>query len=199
MSKNVKKIFVVLVSPDENSPVLTLCREFVKNCLSKGIEVDIVDLYKEEEFSPLFYPGEKNDTKSMEYQIRISKSSLIAFFYPIWWENIPGILKSFVEKVFTRGFGYFKYKDKNKGLLSEKNVLAVGINTEPTWKNRFLFGNIINNWWERVFFKNTEVKGKSLVFGNIVSVDDKNFLKAEKDLEKITARLNSEESVLDLF
>jgi putative NADPH-quinone reductase len=202
MSENIKKIFVVLVSADESSPTFSLCKNFVRDCLSKGIEVDVVDLYKEnkdDEFNPLFYPEEKEDTKSLEYQIRISKASLIVFFYPIWWENIPGILKTFIEKVFTRGFAYFKYKNKYRGFLKEKRVLAVGLNSEPTWKNQFLFGNIINNWWEKVFFRNTESKGKSIVFGNIINSEDKNYLKTEREIEKITAKLNSEDSVLDLF
>lgn len=62
--------------------------------------------------------------KEQEY---ISWADQITFIYPIWWTGMPGIMKGYIDRVFSYGFAYCYDQGIQKGLLEGK--LTVIINT----------------------------------------------------------------------
>jgi NAD(P)H dehydrogenase (quinone) len=202
MSKKIKKIIVILSNPDyeedQRSNLLTkLCKKFLDSVQNKGCEVDFIDLYKEQDFNPLYSP-ESKDTKVLEYQIRIKEADAIVFFHPVWFSFMPAILKGFLDKVFVAGFAFKSDKEIKTGLL-EKKLLVFTTDDRPSWENRFLYRDILGNFWSKAFADKCGMKSKIHRFGKIRTVKDKTILKWEKQVEKTAFNLASQDSLLDLI
>jgi len=105
----------------------------VSNILKeKNEEVKIVDLYMKN-FNPVLSEKElilANKGESLPeikiYQKKIVDSNRIIFVYPIWWSQMPAMMKGFIDRVFTKGFAYTINDDGSpNGLLSDKKVVAI--------------------------------------------------------------------------
>ncbi len=100
-----------------------------KRLKEKGINYDLVDLYREN-FGPVLKPSEHYTSghreiapEVIEIQKKIKDVKKLVFIYPTWWQNIPSILKGFIDRVFTPHFAY-KYKGKiPRGLLKGKKAI----------------------------------------------------------------------------
>lgn len=97
----------------------------------KGHEVIVRDLYKLN-FQPVLKP---EDTASMKAgkipadikteQDLINESDVIIFIYPIWWSNMPAILKGYLDRVFSFGFAYTAGDQGAVPLLKGKRGLII--------------------------------------------------------------------------
>jgi NAD(P)H dehydrogenase (quinone) len=83
---------------------------------NKCIKFQILDLYQMN-FDPFLKPdehytsGDKNITsENKKIQELIGNERNFIFIYPTWWNNLPAILKGFIDRVFTPGFA-FKYEN----------------------------------------------------------------------------------------
>ncbi|MFB8734752.1 NAD(P)H-dependent oxidoreductase [Bacillus sp. SL00103] len=52
---------------------------------------------------------------SKNYQEKLNQSTELIFIFPVWWWDLPAILKGFIDKVMLRGFAFLE--DKNTGAL----------------------------------------------------------------------------------
>jgi putative NADPH-quinone reductase len=182
-----------------DSVVSRLCKIFAENCQNQDITVDLVDLYKESDFNPILYPNEQ-ETKILEYQIRIRRAQMIVFFHPIWLGGVPAILKGFLEKTFTSGFAFKTYKGIQEGLLSEKRALVVAVGHDPDWKYRFLQANSLQNFWERAVFQPCGMIGQFILFGGLRQASDQKLKNWEQKMKKISKNLNNPQKFsLELF
>lgn len=109
--------------------------EVEKIAIQKGHEIRFIDLYSDK-FNPVlelpdieysFMGGDAPDDVKM-YQEHISWADHITFVYPIWWEQMPAILKGFIDRVFTNGYAFIYDEDGSTGLLVGKSVQLI-INT----------------------------------------------------------------------
>ena len=55
----------------------------------------------------------------------ISWAECITFIYPIWWTGLPGILKGYIDRVFSYGFAYSYSSGLQEGLLSGKQSMII--------------------------------------------------------------------------
>lgn len=62
-----------------------------------------------------FHKGETPDQLVKDYQKKLSQSTELIFIFPVWWWDLPAILKGFIDKVMLRGFAFLE--DKNTGAL----------------------------------------------------------------------------------
>ena len=156
-----------------------------------GQEVTVRDLYKLG-FQPVLMP---EDTASMKEgkipedikteQNFITEAEGIIFIYPIWWSNMPAILKGYLDRVFSFGFAY-TYGDQGpvpllkgkKGLIintygaAEEQYEKIGMNAAfKTTMDVGVFG-----------FTGIEAVDH-LLFGSVTVVDDAT---RKKMLEKIS-------------
>jgi putative NADPH-quinone reductase len=92
-----------------NAKILTA----VKQGLGKK-QFEVLDLYKLK-FNPLVTEVEYNrmitrdrtisaDVRNLQNKITAAKT--LIFIYPVWWYNMPAMLKGFMDRVFTPGFAY---------------------------------------------------------------------------------------------
>lgn len=59
-------------------------------------------------------------------QEKIQRSDALAFIYPVWWSDCPGILKGWFDRVWTNGYAYFY--DENvgrKSFIKPKKALVI--------------------------------------------------------------------------
>ena len=95
----------------------------------KGDEVKIIDLYGDK-FNPILeFPDieymfmEKeapDDVKN--YQELVTWADHLTVVYPLWWGQMPAMLKGFIDRVFANGFA-FAYTEKGpEGLLGGKTA-----------------------------------------------------------------------------
>lgn len=102
----------------------------------------VIDLYNDE-FNPVFSAEElklfnKGDTPYelvKEYQKKLSQATELIFIFPVWWWDLPAILKGFIDKVMLSGFAFIEDKKTGdlKGLLTNIRKTTV-ISTSTTDK-----------------------------------------------------------------
>jgi NAD(P)H dehydrogenase (quinone) len=156
---NENKILIIYAHPWGQSFNHAILDSVKKALDEKKSNYDIIDLNKEK-FNPVYGQEELAlyskakflDPKIGEYQKKIENSSSLIFIFPIWWADMPAILKGFLEKVFLPGWAY---TPTNSGMLHGKLTnlkKAVVITTmgSPKIYYNFILGNpikkiLINN------------------------------------------------------
>lgn len=98
-------------------------------------EIKIIDLYGDL-FSPVFNlldveyaeGGKSIPADVKEYQDLVAWADHYSFVFPLWWGQMPAMMKGFMDRVLTNGFA-FQFDDNGyKALLSDKTA-KVFINT----------------------------------------------------------------------
>ena len=119
--------------------------------ISKGRDILLIDLNKdgfnpvlEERDLALFSRGESKDEKIKEYQKHLKKSDEVIFIFPIWWYEMPAILKGFMDKVMLKDFAYKETALGLKCLLTHvKKTTVITTSEYPTWYLNLFGGNYI--------------------------------------------------------
>jgi NAD(P)H dehydrogenase (quinone) len=60
-------------------------------------------------------------------QQNITDANYIWVVFPVWWTNMPAILKGYIDRVFLNGFAYTMKGDQPIGLLHGKKVVIIWI------------------------------------------------------------------------
>ena len=145
-----------------------------------GHETKIIDLYGDQ-FNPVlefpdiqysFMDGEAPDDVE-KYQEDISWADHITFVYPLWWEQMPAMLKGFIDRVFTNGYAYTYDDNGPKGLLIDKSVQLI-INTGNTSEYLSQSGmhGAIKKVVEVGIFEFCGMDVKTIFFGNVALGSD---------------------------
>ncbi|MCE4052088.1 NAD(P)H-dependent oxidoreductase [Bacillus sp. Au-Bac7] len=113
---------IVYVHPWEGSFNHAILTSITNDLEDKREKFQVIDLYKDE-FNPvftseelkLFNRGETPYELVKEYQKKLSQATELIFIFPVWWWDLPAILKGFIDKVMLSGFGFLE--DKQTGAL----------------------------------------------------------------------------------
>lgn len=129
--------------------------------------------------SELYSAGQKEvSEQNLDFQRKIKAADRLLFIYPTWWQNMPAILKGFIDRVFTGGFGFVYIKGIPIGQLKNKKAAAFTSSGGPAIYTRFF----TNSSSLRVLLKHVlgfcGMQTKGFLLGNA------------RDLEKNKARLN---------
>lgn len=202
MSRYVSNVLLVLASPfDDNDKRLNqignLCHYFGEQIISKGVNVDSLDLYKEKEFLSGEYL-DSNASKVLEYQIRINKADMIVIFHPVWLDSVPAVLKGWLENVLTNNFAYRTENRLPVQLLGSKKCLVVAFDERQKFQSQVLFGNQLENFWDKTIFGLTGLQGKTNVFYGLRSANDKDLENWKQKISTLAHRIKIKPSILDL-
>ncbi len=129
------KHLIIYTHLNPNSFTKAVVNEVEKISNDIGHETKIIDLYGDKfnpvlEFSDIeysFMDGEA-PTDVKHYQDKITWAEHITFVYPLWWGQMPAMLKGFIDRVFAHGYAYTYDENGPKGLLNDKSVQLI-INT----------------------------------------------------------------------
>ena len=141
-----------------------------------GRPYDVVDLYADG-FDPrmpaeelaLFTEGGTLDPLVSHYQKLIEGASRIIVICPIWWSEVPSIVKGFVDKVMKQNWAYYPTATGVKGRLTHiQQVLVLTTSTAPTWFLRRFCGNYVGSVFLGAVLKQLGMGGRSWVnFGKV--------------------------------
>ena len=131
-----------------NHAILQRVRELLE---SKGKAYKLIDLYADG-FNPaytkeelaLFNQGKALDPLVLHYQEILKKTDRLIFIFPIWWADMPAIVKGFEDKVFLKTLAYNPTPTGIKGCLTQiREAVVITTSTAPTWYLKFFCGNVI--------------------------------------------------------
>lgn len=133
------KVLIIYAHPDPESFNHAILEQIKCGLKNGNHEVQIIDLYAEN-FNPVLrYDRNSNgnslatDNETENYRILISQADHLIFVYPVWWYNVPAILKGFFDRVLVSGFAYTNEGKIPKGLLVNKSAWAVYTIDSPSW------------------------------------------------------------------
>ncbi|GAA4850735.1 NAD(P)H-dependent oxidoreductase [Algivirga pacifica] len=129
-------------------------------------EYQVIDLNKDN-FDPvlrekdlaLYAKGQTTDELVIKYQEMLKNTEELIFVFPIWWYDIPAILKGFIDKVMLKDFSYVETKTGLKGLLTHiKKTKVITTSEVPTWYLTLLGGNTIKKTFIKASLKGIGLK-----------------------------------------
>lgn len=174
------KKLIVLAHQHEGSFNHAILDQVESTLKEKGHEVVVRDLYKLN-FQPVLKPEDTDAMKTgnipediKREQDFITESDVIVFIYPIWWSNMPAILKGYLDRVFSFGFAYTIGEQGAVPLLKGKKGMI--INTYGAAEEHY------ESIGMNAAFKTTMDVGvfgftgiepvEHLLFGEVTAVDD---------------------------
>jgi len=130
------KTLIINAYPGETGLSTFLSKKYYSNLKKSKNEVKILNLYGLK-FDKILHNGynhnqflEKDLQKSQKL---ISWADELVFFYPIWWGEMPSLLRSFFERTFIPGFAFKYEKSEKKKLLKGKKAKIFATAGGPKW------------------------------------------------------------------
>lgn len=131
-------VTIVFAHPWHGSFNKAILDTIVDNLHAQKRACQIIDLskdgfnpvYTEKELA-LYSSGKYDDPLIEKYQEMLKKTDEIIFIYPIWWSDMPAILKGFFDKVFLRDFA-FNYENGWTPLLNINKTTIVTTSEQET-------------------------------------------------------------------
>lgn len=127
------KILTVVSHPRVHSLTFSVAARFTQGLNDAGHETEMLDLHRSG-FNPILWEADEPDWSSdskiyspeVEAEIeRMKKHDALAYIFPIWWYNLPAMLKGYIDRVWNNGFAYGSNK------LHHKKVLWLGLAAAP--------------------------------------------------------------------
>lgn len=189
-----KNILIIYAHPGpagQHAYFLETVKHILETKKSENLNYEILDLYALD-YEPrlknneLYSAGNREigaDTEN--FQTKIKAASALLFIYPTWWQNVPAILKGFLDKTFVSGFAYRYEGSLPVGLLKGKKAAAFTATGQPRWFNflikrdrslKVLLNDVLN-------FSGIKTKGFSL--GNSRALTDKRKVALEKKAARV--------------
>lgn len=126
---------IIFTHPDnKGSHNAAILKHVTGRLKMKFAEFEVIDLYADG-FDPAFRTTREPAAKAAlvkKYQTLVAKAERLIFISPVWWYNIPAMLKGFIEHVFHSGFAYdFALSSDSTHVLEKKlkGKTAIVINT----------------------------------------------------------------------
>ena len=184
------KIQIIYAHPFDESFNKAILDNTIEGLKHAGHEYDLIDLNKEG-FNPIltreelaqYSEGKYLDPKVGEYLSKIKKAEHLVFIFPIWWGDVPAILKGFFDKVFLKKETY-----EIKGMMPVPKLKGRSATLISTMNgSRFFY-----NWFWKAPVKQTVIKCtlklcgikpmKWIEFQQVVSTSD---TKRERMLDRV--------------
>lgn len=181
------KILIIYAHPEtKKSHNQEILNNVLKKLDSRKIDYKIFDLYRMK-FNPVLKKEELSKNHVLEKEIiniqkEIKKRNKLIFIYPIWWGNMPSILKGFCDRVFTRDFAYIYRNSIPQGLLKGKKAYIFATSGAPDIYN-FFTCNKFTKGLKKDVLSFCGIKTKNYIFGNSLNLE-KNRKKIKEKIYK---------------
>lgn len=180
---------IILAHPWHGSLNKSILDTVVEGLNQAKKKYNVIDLNKDN-FNPtmtekelsLFSKGNYADPLVGKYQEVLKETDELILIFPIWWFDMPAILKGFFDKVMLKDFAYIETSTGLKGLLTNiKKTTIITTSNSPKWYIQYFAGNPIKG-----LLINTNLKGMGIKNAHWFHCGD---IKKES-LEKRTKFLN---------
>lgn len=189
-----KKIFIIECNPKkEHSKRRVYVQTYIDEAKSCGHEVRIINLY-DLNIDYLRFSGDNAD-HSLTGELKQAQDNLIwadqlVITYPIWCFAIPAILKSFIERTFSRDI-IWKISEKGpQPILKNKTAVIMQSYDMPSIFMKYFLGDVPFKFWKVLLEKWCGFKiEKRFDLDCINSVSEKTKQKRLNDIKKFIAKL----------
>lgn len=176
------KKLVILAHPKKTSFSHALANEVQRVSQTQGHSIEILDLYDTDLKQDFLAFGDdqptEKDTITQAIQSKIAAADELIFVFPIWWGDMPAILKNFWDCNFTAGFAFqYTSNGKSEGLLKGKTAHVIATSGAPSFFYKVLLH--IQLLWKMNRIEFCGIKQKSFtVFGDVgrSATDTKKYL-----------------------
>jgi len=129
---------VIVTHPRLASFTMSVAKAYSEAAGTVGHDVILRDLYRMN-FAPCLEAGEVPGATGFapgpdvvsERQL-LSDVSVFAFFYPLWMNAQPAMLKGYIDRVFGMGFAYGAGRGGNEPLLKGRKMISFTSSGAPT-------------------------------------------------------------------
>ena len=128
---------LIIAHPNPASFTATMAKAYAEATIANGHEVLTRDLYAIG-FDPRLgadeIPGPRGFAPHEDVRAEramLADVDVFAFFYPVWFNAPPAILKGYIDRVFGMGFGYGMGEGGNAPLLSGRRLISVSSSGAP--------------------------------------------------------------------
>ena len=131
-----ERILIVLGHPLTQSFCGALAKAYAQGATRGGAKVEILNL-GELDFNPVLmgYGAQEDEPDLAHARELVLWAQHIVWVFPIWWGNMPALLKGFIDRLFLPRWA-FLYEDGEtlpKGLLSGRTSTLITTMDSPTW------------------------------------------------------------------
>lgn len=98
-------VLIVYAHPDPHSLNGALKDYAVAHLQAAGHAVQVSDLYAMQ-WQPALEAGETPGPEVLREQQKLLWADTVIFQFPLWWFTMPAIMKGWVDRVYSYGFGY---------------------------------------------------------------------------------------------
>ncbi|WP_046226128.1 NAD(P)H oxidoreductase [Paenibacillus dauci] len=105
------RIKLVVAHPRKNSLTFAVMNRFIDGLKENGHQIDVLDLYNDG-FDALYSAEDEYEWKNPEKVFaplvqkemdRVIAADAFVFVFPIWWYNMPSIMKTYLDRVWNIG------------------------------------------------------------------------------------------------
>ena len=137
------RLAVIVAHPRRRSFTVAMAEAFATAAREAGAEVALRDLYRLR-FDPRLRADEMPDHLGARVRPDVARerdaiagSDIFAFFYPLWFNATPAMMKGYVDRVFGMDFGYAARRGGNEPLLGGRKMVTFTSSGAPQdWVER---------------------------------------------------------------
>ncbi|WP_027701270.1 NAD(P)H-dependent oxidoreductase [Metaclostridioides mangenotii] len=157
---------IILAHPWHGSFNKSILDTIIKRLEKNNKYYTLIDLNKDN-FNPvlteselaLYSRGEHKDPLVEKYQKILKETEELIIIFPIWWFDVPAILKGFLDKVMLKDFAYIETSTGLKGLLTNiKKTTVITTSNSPKWYLKYFAGNPIKGLLIKTNLKGVGIK-----------------------------------------
>lgn len=131
MEESALRIAVIVTHPRRRSFTVAMAEAFTEAARGQGAEVVERDLYRLR-FDPRLHADEMPDHLGAVIQPDVARereaigdADVFAFFYPLWFNATPAMMKGYVDRVFGMDFGYTaRQRGGNQAMLGGRKMVT---------------------------------------------------------------------------
>lgn len=126
-------ILVTVAHPRKDSLTFSLMHALLRGLADAGHHTEVLDLYRsdfdpvlKEDDEPVWAQNEQiYSSKAEEEMQRMNRHEALVYVFPLWWWNMPAILKGYIDRVWNYGYAYGPFR------LAHQKVLWLTIAGAP--------------------------------------------------------------------
>ncbi len=138
-------IVLIQAHPVPDSFGQALGRAYAEGAERHGAPVQVVDLGRLR-FDPILRAG-FSGTQALEPDLLAAREAIdsaehVALQFPVWWGNLPALLKGFIDRVFLPGWAFDHVRGNSlpKPLLAGRTARVLSTMDSPWWWYRLKHG-----------------------------------------------------------
>ena len=118
---------------------------------AKGEEYTLIDLYRDD-FDPvlseddlkIYAKGRSSDLHVIRYNQILDKTDRVILIFPIWWYDMPAILRGFFDKVMLNGSAWYADDEGMHAIRNIPETLVITTSASSTDQLVEIFGDPVN-------------------------------------------------------